>query len=228
MLYTSDSAREPAAAYAYDEFGNTEVRAGEDFFNEICYTGQIRDQSTGLYYYNARFYDPENGRFVSQDSYRGEQDEPGTWHLYAYCANDPVNFVDPSGHRYNPYYCKWGTTYSIRGKGTLKVNIGWWRSDVRKKVLSYGNINVMKKSGFMRITKVFKKQIVPQNKYVKKMNVRVAMAVWRWQIGGISRSITPWSMMLVDINVRYNNPQISYRTRSVPYNTYKKWNWGKF
>ena len=46
----------------------------------------------------ARFYDPENGRFVSQDSYRGEQTEPGTWHLYAYCANDPVNFVDPSGH----------------------------------------------------------------------------------------------------------------------------------
>ena len=48
-----DSAGELAAAYAYDEFGNTEVRAGEDFLNEICYTGQIRDQSTGLYYYNA-------------------------------------------------------------------------------------------------------------------------------------------------------------------------------
>ena len=54
----------------------------------------------------ARFYDPENGRFVSQDSYRGEQDEPGTWHLYTYCANDPVNFVDPSGHAFVRTYTR--------------------------------------------------------------------------------------------------------------------------
>ncbi|MCQ4635525.1 DNRLRE domain-containing protein [Anaerovorax odorimutans] len=93
-----NSAGELAAAYEYDEFGETTVRAGEQFDNEICYTGQVYDQGTGLYYYNARFYDPEDGRFLSQDTYRGEQDEPDTWHLYAYCANNPVNFVDPSGH----------------------------------------------------------------------------------------------------------------------------------
>ena len=87
-----------AVAYEYDAFGNTTIRTGEAFDNEICYTGQVYDKETGLYYYNARFYDPEGGRFLTQDTYRGEQIEPGTWHLYVYCANNPVNYVDPSGH----------------------------------------------------------------------------------------------------------------------------------
>lgn len=47
---------------------------------------------------NARYYDPVTGRFISQDSYRGELDDPGQWHLYAYCANNPINYTDPSGH----------------------------------------------------------------------------------------------------------------------------------
>ena len=87
-----------AAAYEYDEFGNTTARIGENFDNELCYTGQVYDKETGLYYYNARFYDPEDGRFLTQDTYRGEKMEPDTLHLYAYCANNPVNYVDPSGH----------------------------------------------------------------------------------------------------------------------------------
>ena len=47
---------------------------------------------------NARYYDPENGRFISQDTYRGELDELDQWHLYAYCANNPINYTDPSGN----------------------------------------------------------------------------------------------------------------------------------
>ena len=87
-----------AATYEYDDFGGTTVTSGADLDNEICYTGQIYDQSSGLYYYNARFYDPENARFLTQDTYRGENEQPDTLHLYAYCANNPINYVDPSGH----------------------------------------------------------------------------------------------------------------------------------
>lgn len=47
---------------------------------------------------NARYYDSSVGRFISQDSYRGEMDDAGTWHLYTYCTNDPINYVEPSGH----------------------------------------------------------------------------------------------------------------------------------
>ena len=66
--------------------------------NEVCYTGGIYDRTTGLYYLNARYYNPEDGRFLTEDTYRGETKEADTWHLYAYCANNPVNYVDPSGH----------------------------------------------------------------------------------------------------------------------------------
>ena len=93
-----DEEGEGILAYEYDDFGETTKQGDEDFFNEICYTGAIYDESTGLYYLNARYYNPEDGRFLTQDTYRGEDNEPGTWHLYAYCANNPVNYVDPTGH----------------------------------------------------------------------------------------------------------------------------------
>ena len=86
------------ATYEYDDFGNTMVTSGSNFDNEICYTGQIYDRSSGLYYYNARYYDPENARFLTQDTYRGENDQPDTLHLYAYCKNNPINYTDPTGH----------------------------------------------------------------------------------------------------------------------------------
>ena len=87
-----------AVTYKYDDFGNTKLTGGTGIDNEICYTGQIYDRSTGLYYYNARYYDPKNARFLTQDTYRGENDQPDTLHLYAYCANNPINYVDPTGH----------------------------------------------------------------------------------------------------------------------------------
>ena len=89
-----------SAAYDYADFGETTELAGSSFDNQIRYAGGIYDEETGLYYLNARYYDPETGRFISQDSYRGKIDDPNQWHLYAYCANNPINYVDPSGHIY--------------------------------------------------------------------------------------------------------------------------------
>ena len=42
------------------------------------------------------------GRFLTRDTYTGEEDEPESLHLYTYCENDGVNMVDPTGH--------WGMT----------------------------------------------------------------------------------------------------------------------
>ena len=86
------------ATYQYTDFGETTIQGDDQAKNEVCYTGGIYDQSTGLYYLNARYYNPEDGRFMTEDSYRGEIMNPETGHLYVYCTNNPVNYVDPSGH----------------------------------------------------------------------------------------------------------------------------------
>ena len=48
--------------------------------------------------------EPRTGRFITRDSYRGERENANTWHLYAYCANNPINYVDPSGHKFFSVY----------------------------------------------------------------------------------------------------------------------------
>ncbi|NLW46759.1 MAG: hypothetical protein GXY86_05440 [Firmicutes bacterium] len=65
------------------------------------FTGKVLDESTGLVYFGARWYDPEVGRFISPDP----EEDGENW--YAYCGNDPVNYIDPDGR------------LSLRGWGVL-------------------------------------------------------------------------------------------------------------
>ena len=53
----------------------------------------MMDAVTGQYYLRARFYNPVIARFLSEDTYYGDG-----LNLYAYCHNNPVGYVDPSGH----------------------------------------------------------------------------------------------------------------------------------
>ena len=87
-----------AALYRYSDFGEVEEAADPAIDNDICYTGAVYDRTTGLHYLNARYYDPGTANFLSQDTYRGGLMDEKQWNLYAYCANDPVNYSDPTGH----------------------------------------------------------------------------------------------------------------------------------
>lgn len=93
----------------YAAFGKQEYLTGS--IEELhSFTGKELDPDTGLHYYNARWYDAETGRFISEDPAA----DPNNPNLYSYCANDPVNGIDPSGlDWYTP-----GTTYNDNGQTT--------------------------------------------------------------------------------------------------------------
>jgi hypothetical protein len=51
-----------------------------------------------LYYYNARFYDPSIGRFITADSIIDDPEDTQGWNRYSYCGNNPIVYIDPTGH----------------------------------------------------------------------------------------------------------------------------------
>ena len=85
------------ARYSYDAFGHTRQQTGTSA-NSFGFTGHEKDDATGLYYFKARFYDPDTGRFLSQDSYEGTTDTPPSLHKYLYAYSNPLVYVDPDGY----------------------------------------------------------------------------------------------------------------------------------
>jgi RHS repeat-associated protein len=101
LYYTTDHLRTTRALtedsgsvveeFEYDSFGNSS-NAGRSR-TRFTYTGREYDTAAGLYYYRARFYDPQVGRFISEDPIGLE----GGINPFVYCLNDPIRFVDPYG-----------------------------------------------------------------------------------------------------------------------------------
>jgi RHS repeat-associated protein len=64
------------------------------------FTGQVLDSvAGGLYFYNARYYDPVLGRFAQADTIVPEPVDPQALNRYSYVGNNPLRFIDDSGER---------------------------------------------------------------------------------------------------------------------------------
>ncbi|MCU7866499.1 MAG: RHS repeat-associated core domain-containing protein, partial [Candidatus Thiodiazotropha sp. (ex Lucinoma borealis)] len=85
------------ARYQYDAWGNERVTTGSSW-NRFAFTGHEKDEETGLYYFKARFYDPQLGRFLSQDAYLGEDNTPPSLHRYLYAYANPTVYIDLDGY----------------------------------------------------------------------------------------------------------------------------------
>jgi RHS repeat-associated protein len=89
----TDGSRATNAEFTYEPYGkNSKTGAGDTPFR---YTGRD-DDGTGLYYYRARYYHPQLGRFVAEDPIG----LAGGINLYAYVGGNPLSYVDPLGLDY--------------------------------------------------------------------------------------------------------------------------------
>ncbi len=109
--YVNDALGSPVAAM--DEAGALKWRKhykpfGEEFDaadavgEKIGYTGHVHDDSTGLTYMQARYYDPIVGRFMGIDPIGFDESNPLSFNRYAYANNNPYRFVDPDGREALP------------------------------------------------------------------------------------------------------------------------------
>ena len=93
--------------YVYDAFGKVSIfdkdgkaitpNSANYLKSPYAFTGREYDHETGMYFYRARYYNPDVGRFISEDPIGfGGQDA----NLYRYVGNNSVNYADPHGLRY--------------------------------------------------------------------------------------------------------------------------------
>jgi RHS repeat-associated protein len=105
----TDSSGTVQGTFAYNAFGEMIEQTGTANTSYL-YTGQQFDDVTGLYSLRARYYDPNVGRFLSRDTWAYNYSNPIELNRYGYVANNPVNWIDPSG-----YMAEYTTTNSTSG-----------------------------------------------------------------------------------------------------------------
>lgn len=80
----------------YFAFGEKKSHSGTQN-NDFLYTGKELDDS-GLYFYGARYYNPDIGRFMAADAVTGSLQDPQSLNRYAYVKNNPLKYIDPVGN----------------------------------------------------------------------------------------------------------------------------------
>ncbi len=91
MLALTDDALTSQTMYGYSPYGE-QTQVGTNDSNSLQYTGREND-NTGLYFYRARYYDPQLKRFINEDPIG----LAGGVDVYAYVGGDPLTYRDPQG-----------------------------------------------------------------------------------------------------------------------------------
>jgi RHS repeat-associated protein len=86
----------------YYPWGTARLFGGNDVPTDYRFTGQREEPQLKLYFYNARWYDPQLGRFIQPDSIIPDPTNLLSFDRFAYVYNSPTKYVDPSGHCIGP------------------------------------------------------------------------------------------------------------------------------
>ena len=91
-------------SYTYDAWGNHTTTwhnsSGTNlyaYYNPFRYRGYYYDTETQLYYLQSRYYNPATGRFINADGYINANGDLIGYNMYAYCSNNPIMCMDPTG-----------------------------------------------------------------------------------------------------------------------------------
>ena len=148
IIAIADISGNLVAKYTYDSWGklisikdsnDVDKTTDENFIgyvNPIRYRGYYYDSETGLYYLNARYYDPEVGRFINAD-----ETLDGGYSLFEYSGNNSINFADYTGEKmvkvdymsvlsYNPY--EHGKEYNCLGYAIQKITGVYKQIELRR------------------------------------------------------------------------------------------------
>ncbi|MEK4671145.1 DNRLRE domain-containing protein [Niallia sp. FSL R7-0271] len=131
-----DSAKNEVASYDYDSYGNVLNEVGEFAKeNAIRYAGYYYDVETKHYYLNARYYNPENGSFLTIDPLSGNVDDPLSQNGYTYAQNNPMRYTDPLGTKVIEYTEGFLDMLHRHEKEARKhkYNLKWFYNQVRNK-----------------------------------------------------------------------------------------------
>lgn len=116
-------------SYGYSAFGEMAFHTGNTT-NPFLFNAQQFDGASGDYFLRARYYDQSNGRFISQDPFSGNSQDPVTLHRYLYANNDPLDYHDPSGREGDLIETSVASstsatlTASVLGRGLIGAGIG--------------------------------------------------------------------------------------------------------
>ncbi len=108
-VYNNDGAK--LIAYSYDAWGECSTSyfnggaSTTAIKNNIRYRSYYYDTDLGLYYLQSRYYDPNTYRFINADGYVSTGQGILGYNMFAYCGNNPVNCVDPTGEAWWYWLC---------------------------------------------------------------------------------------------------------------------------
>ena len=127
-----DNSGTEVVRYTYDSWGKLISTTGSlastlGVKNPYRYRGYRYDAETGLYYLTGRYYDPQIGRFINADTADVLVASPMALtdkNLFAYCENNPVMFMDPSGYgkTYVIYYNNPGSGFETQAMNSPYYN----------------------------------------------------------------------------------------------------------
>ena len=120
VLLKNDGTLETNGEQRYYPFGERRITSA-DLKTDHLFTGQLSVGLGGIYSYGARFYSSKLGRFLSADTIVPDWANPQSLNRYAYTYNNPLKYVDPTGHE-----ACYGTTHNIgTGQGDISQADCW-------------------------------------------------------------------------------------------------------